>query len=330
MAYPLARAAVFASVVGAGALLSCVVPGGRELTVQVPRGLELFAPAPENNTLTGARVELGRRLFSDRALSVDRSVSCASCHRPNRLFADTVSVSPGVYGRTAKRNTPSLLNVAYARHLTWDGRSSTLEEQVLKPIQDPVEMDLSLDELVARLGAQDEYRTAFRRAYGEPVSADGVARALSAFLRTLRSGNAPLDRHRAGDPGAFSDSARAGFQLFVGKARCWLCHAGPTLADGEFHNTGVSARSRSDDSGRFKHTGDRADLRAFWTASLRNVDRTAPYMHDGSFATLEQVIDFYDEGGGPDALRDPDLRPLRLNSEEKSQLTAFLRSLSGT
>jgi len=329
MAHPLARTAAVAVAV-AGTLLICVVPSGRELTVPVPRGLELFAPTPANNTPTDARVELGRRLFSDRALSADRSVSCASCHRPDHVFADDVPASPGVYGRRGRRNTPSLLNVAYARHLTWDGRSSTLEEQVLKPIQDSVEMDLSLDELVARLGSQDEYRTEFRRAYGEPVSADGVARALSAFLRTLRSGDAPLDRHRAGDPGALSDSAGAGFQLFVGKARCWLCHAGPTLTDGDFHNTGVAARSGSDDLGRFTHSRDPTDLRAFRTASLRNVDRTAPYMHDGSFGTLEQVIDFYDEGGGPDALRDVDVRPLNLSPQEKSQLAAFLRSLSGT
>jgi len=206
-----------------------------------------------------------------------------------------------------RRNTPSLLNIAYARHLTWDGHSTTLEDQVLEPIQDPVEMDLSLDQ----------------------VTANGVALALAAYLRTLRSGNAPIDRQRAGDAGALSREAREGARLFTGKARCSRCHAGPLLTDGKFHNTGVTARSGSDDLGRYARTGQALDQRAFRTASLRNVDRTAPYMHDGSFATLEEVVEFYDGGGGPDIMRDADLRPLRLSAGDKAALAAFLRSLGG-
>jgi cytochrome c peroxidase len=275
-------------------------------------------------------VELGRRLFHDPVLSADRTISCSSCHRPDNSFADDVPVSPGVFGRHGHRNTPSLLNVAYVRHLTWDGRSRTLEEQVLKPIHDPVEMDLSLDELEERLQAATEYRGPFRRAFDEPVTADGVARALASYLRTLRSGDAPIDRFRAGDSAALSAQARAGHRLFVGKSRCSFCHWGPTFADGKFHNTGVAARSGDDDDGRYARTGASADLRAFRTASLRNVALTAPYMHDGSFATLEEVVDFYNDGGGPDVQRDADLRPLGLTADEKRSLLAFLHALTGT
>ncbi len=322
--------ALAAAVAASAVLHACAGSRGSGFGSEVPLGLEVYVPRPENNAPTQERVELGRRLFFDRALSVDRTISCSSCHRPEHLFADDKPVSPGVYSRRGHRNTPSLLNTAYRRHLTWDGRSSTLEEQVLKPIQDPVEMDLSLDSLVARLDADARYRAAFALAFDAPVSTDGIARALAAYARTLRSGDAPVDRFRAGEISALSPEARAGHRLFVGKARCSVCHGGVMLADEEFHNTGVAMRSRSDDSGRYSRTGQSADLHAFRTASLRNVALTAPYMHDGSFATLEEVIDFYDQGGGPDPQRDVELRPLRLSAAEKLSLVAFLHSLTGT
>jgi cytochrome c peroxidase len=316
-------------VAASASLLACAGSPGGSFAIDVPLGLELYAPVPEGSTLAEERVDLGRRLFLDRALSADRTVSCSSCHRRDHSFADDVSVSPGVYGRVGHRNTPSLLNIAYARHLTWDGRSTTLEEQVLEPIQDPVEMDLSLDRLVTRLDSSPAYREAFRHTFGDQVTANGVALALAAYLRTLRSGNAPIDRQQAGDSGALTREAREGARLFTGKARCSVCHAGPMLTDGKFHNTGVTARSGSDDLGRYARTGQARDQRAFRTASLRNVDRTAPYMHDGSFVTLEEVVEFYNGGGGPDIMRDADLRPLRLSAGDKAALAAFLRSLGG-
>jgi cytochrome c peroxidase len=310
-------------------MLGCGLRSSQSSTGDVPLGLELYAPVPEGSALTPARVALGGKLFSDPLLSADRAVACASCHRPDNAFADAVPVSPGVHGRVGIRNTPSLLNVAYARHLTWDGRSTTLEDQVLKPIQDPVEMDLSLEDLLRRLESNGNYRSAFRGAFDESVSSKNVALALAAYLRTLRSGDAPIDRFRAGDSSALSEQQKEGFQLFIGKARCAFCHAGPTLSDGLFHNTGVSARSASSDLGRFARTNDPKDRAAFRTASLRNVQLTAPYMHDGSIATLEEVVEFYDSGGGPDPQRDPDLRPLRLTVEEHNALLAFLRALGG-
>jgi cytochrome c peroxidase len=311
---------------GAG-LSGCGASGARSLEIPVPLGLELYAPVPDDNGPTREREELGRRLFEDPLLSADRTIACASCHRSGDAFADDTAVSRGVFGRTGHRNTPSLLNIAYARHLTWDGRSSTLEEQVLKPIQDPVEMDLSLDELMARLQSDADYREAFTSTFGAPASSNAVALALAAYLRTLRSGNAPIDRLIAGQGDALSREARAGFRVFAGKARCSFCHLGPLFTDSEFHNTGVTARSGSADQGRFARTGIGAERRAFRTASLRNVGVTAPYMHDGSFVTLDEVVDFYDRGGGPDPLLDVRIRPLQLSQEEKRSLVAFLRSL---
>jgi cytochrome c peroxidase len=328
--HPFTKAALAAVLAASAPLLGCASRArSTDFRIDVPRGLELYAPVPEGSVLTKERIELGEKLFSDPLLSADRTVACASCHRPDNAFSDAVPVSPGVYGRLGVRNTPTLLNVAYARHLTWDGRSSTLEEQVLKPIQDPVEMDLSLEELVRRLESNRAYRGRFVRAFGKGVSSEGVSLALAAFLRTLRSGDSPLDRFRTTDPDVLSLLERQGFQLFVGKARCAFCHAGPTLSDGEFHNTGVSARSGSSDAGRFARTGDESQRGAFRTPTLRNVAGTAPYMHDGSLATLEEVIEFYDGGGETNPNLDRDLRPLKLTEDETWAILAFLRALGG-
>jgi cytochrome c peroxidase len=295
-----------------------------------PLGLDLFAPVPESNPLSRGRVALGRRLFTDPLLSVDRSVSCASCHRPSHAFSDTVARSSGSHGRAGPRNAPSLLNAAYRDAFFWDGRATSLEEQVLQPIQDSLEMDLPMDQLVARLRADGAYRATFRREFGEEPNPKGIALALASFVRTLRSGDAAIDRFRNGDSTALSPLARRGFQLFVGRAGCSACHLGPLLSDGDFHNTGVAWRDGSwRDLGRFVVTRDSADRGAFKTPSLRNVARTAPYMHDGSIATLDAVIDFYDRGAGRNPNLDPVVRPLRLTPEERRSLLAFLESLSG-
>jgi cytochrome c peroxidase len=312
----------------AASTTACSAAGTTELRPHVPPGLELYVPMPEYNVLTRQRMELGRRLFFDATLSADGTVACASCHRPEHAFGDAVPISAGVHGRRGTRNAPPLLNVAWLRHLAWDGRSGTLEEQVLEAISDTLEMNSSLHQVVERLAAQRAYRRAFDVAYGEPVSASGVGRALAAFVRTLRSADTPYERFIAGDTAALDPLARRGFRVFVGRARCTTCHSGPLLSDGEFHNTGVAAFRGSDDDGRFRHTGDARDRGAFRTPPLREVARTAPYMHDGSFATLEDVIDFYDAGGHPNPHLDSLLRPLRLSVEEKLALATFLRALS--
>lgn len=323
--------AVAAALVGSAAL-HCT-SGSPPFRVTAPLGLDEFFPVPEENQLTPAKVELGRRLFFDPLLSADRRVACASCHRPEHVFADNAPRAVGVYGRVGKRNAPSLLNVAYGRVFFWDGRVDSLEQQVLRPIQDSLEMDLALDQLVARLHSDSNYRAAFRRVFGRDVTEGHAARALASYLRTLRSGDAPIDRFRAGDTTALSPDAQLGLRLFVGRANCAACHSGPIFSDEDFHNTGVSWGSG--DLGRFAVSGDETDRGAFNTPSLRNVACTAPYMHDGSMRTLDEVIDFYDRGAGvggqagvpPNRYLDPELRPLRLASREKAALHAFLKSL---
>lgn len=301
-----------------------------------PLGLDVHVPVPESNPLTPEKVALGRRLFFDPGLSADRSLSCASCHRPELAFADSVPVSPGLDGRMGSRNTPSILNVGYAGAFFWDGRVTSLEDQVVLPIQDPDEMGMELDEAVVRLEADPTYREAFRAAFGAGPSSERLARALASYIRMLRSGDSDVDRYRAGSLEALSETAGEGFRLFVGKARCATCHVGPTFSDDRFHNTGVAwkangegAEGQFSDPGRFSVTGDSVDLGAFKTPTLRNVVLTAPYMHDGSIETLEQVVEFYDAGGRANPHLDSEIRPLGLTEEERASLVAFLRALTG-
>jgi cytochrome c peroxidase len=295
----------------------------------VPLGLDLFAPIPSDNPLSRERVALGKQLFADPLLSADGRISCASCHQPRRSFSDTIRFSVGAHGRLGRRNAPSLLNAAYRDSFFWDGRVTSLEEQVLRPIQDSLEMDARLSDVETRLRSIPKYRRAFSRAFGEEPSTINISRALASYVRTLRSGDAPIDRFRAGDTTAVSPAARAGYQLFIGKAGCSTCHVGPLFTDGDFHNSGIAWRSdRYTDEGRAAVTGLPEDRGRFKTPSLRNVALTAPYMHDGSKRSLAEVVEFYDGGGQPNPELDPFIRPLRLTATEKDALVAFLEMLT--
>jgi cytochrome c peroxidase len=276
------------------------------LLLAIPLGLDLYLPAPEDNPLTPEKIELGRRLFFDRRLSRDGSISCSSCHDPERAFSDGRAIAVGVLGRQGRRNAPALINRGYGRSFFWDGRVATLEEQVLKPIQDPNEMDMTLLEAAAHVG----------------LSAAEISRALASYVRSILSGDSPFDRYINGDRAALSTEQQAGLQLFRGKANCTACHVGPNFTDERLHNTGVAWRD-----GRLADRG--AGRGDFKTPTLREITRTAPYMHDGSLATLEEVIEYYDRGGNRNPGLDPELRPLRLSVEERRSLLAFLRSLSG-
>jgi cytochrome c peroxidase len=290
-------------------------------------GLDLYRPVPIDNPLTPGKIALGRQLFHDRRLSRDGSRSCASCHDPTRGFAGTSAVPRGVGGARGTRNAPALLNRAWGTSFFWDGRVTTLEEQALEPILNPSELGLSREGLLA-LAQSDGYRHPFRAAFGSDPTIDHVARAIASYVRTIVAGDSPYDRYIAGDARALRDDARRGLGLFGGKAACGTCHSGPLLTDERFHNTGVTS-GRGGDPGRARVTGQPADLRAFKTPTLREIARTAPYMHDGSIATLSEVIDFYDGGGHPDPGLDPGIRPLDLNAREKRDLLAFLTALSG-
>jgi cytochrome c peroxidase len=283
--------------------------------VAIPLGLDLYLPAPESNPLTAENIELGRRLFFDRRLSRDGSVSCATCHIPNRAFSSPLAVSVGVGDRRGTRNVPALINRGYGRAFFWDGRTSSLEEQVLKPIQDPNEMDLTLEEASARVH----------------LDVPTISRALASYVRSILSGDAPFDRFINGDRSALSEEQQLGLRIFRGKGNCTACHIGPNFTDEQFHNTGIAWRDgRFTDDGRFVVSKKPRDRGAFKTPTLREIARTAPYMHDGSLATLEDVIAFYSEGGRPNPFLDPDIRPVRFSPEEKRALVAFLQSLNGS
>ena len=285
------------------------------LVLAIPFGLDLYMPVPEDNPITADKIELGRRLFNDRRLSRDRSVACASCHDPRRAFSDGRPVAIGVNGRLGRRSAPALINRGYGRAFFWDGRASSLEQQVLQPIQDQNEMDMTLAEASARVG----------------VSEADLSRALASYVRSILSGDAPFDRFVNGDRKALTAEQQAGLQIFRGKGNCTACHVGPTFSDERFHNTGVAWRDgRLHDEGRAGVTSLEADRGAFKTPTLREVARTAPYMHDGSLVTLDDVINYYDRGGNPNVGLDPELRPLKLTTDEKRALAAFLRALSGT
>ena len=281
----------------------------------IPLGLDLYMPVPEENPLTAEKIELGRRLFNDRRLSRNNSISCATCHDPQRGFATAEPIAIGVFGRQGRRNAPALLNRGYGRSFFWDARASTLEEQVLKPIQDPNEMDMTLEEAASRVS----------------LNTTDISQALSSYVRSILSGDSPYDRFINGERAALSAEEQAGLQIFRGKGNCTACHVGPNFSDERLHNTGVAWRDGQWlDPGRFTVTGNETDRGAFKTPTLREIARTAPYMHDGSLATLEEVIEFYDRGGNANPHRDPELRPLRLTVEEKQALVTFLRSLNGT
>ena len=275
--------------------------------LRIPLGLDAYIPIPEENPATAERIDLGQRLFTDIRLSRDGTLACASCHMPALAFTDGRRVAVGVFGRTGRRNAPALINRAWGRMFFWDGRVKTLEEQVLEPIRNPSEMDLPVDEAGRRVGLAEEE----------------LSRALASYVRSILSANSRYDRFVVGERTALLPEEQAGLQVFRGKANCTACHVGPTFTDERLHNTGVAwTDGRLTDPGG----GDGA----FKTPTLREIARTAPYMHDGSLATLEDVVDYYDRGGNRNPFLDAELRPLGLTRAEKQALIAFFASLSGT
>ena len=329
----LASATLVAVLLPTDAVASQVSPAPQH--PQPPLGLDLYMRVPDDNPLTPAKVALGRMLFFDSLLSEDQSLACATCHDPGRAFTDGRPVSVGVFGRRGTRNVPTLVNRTYGASFFWDGRITTLEEQVLQPIQDPKEMDITVGEVVVRLEHDRVYSDLFQTAFGREVNDGDLAKALASFVRTILSGDGPIDRHLNGDRDALTERQLQGLRLFRGKGNCTACHLGPTFSDEQFHNTGVAwSDGEWLDDGRFGVTGEETDRGRFKTPTLREIARTAPYMHDGSITTLEDVVEFYDRGGSSNPYLDPAIRPLRirplrLTADEKRALLAFLSSLSG-
>jgi cytochrome c peroxidase len=327
-----------------GGQVTLVTPPGTETgTLRVfgpfslPRRLaDMVMRVPADNPLTVEKIALGRRLFFETSLSSDRSVACATCHDPKRAFTDDRPLAVGVFERVGRRHSPALINRGFGQTQFWDGRAATLETQVLRPIEDRNEMDLSLEEAIARLTADEYYRAAFQTVFERPVSAEDLGRALASYVRSIRSGDAPYDRFIDGETDALSPEQQLGLRVFRTKGRCAFCHREPTFTDEQFWNTGVawsvdpaSQTGSYQDEGRFEVARTERLRGSFKTPTLREVARTAPYMHDGSLATLADVVDFYDKGGRPNRNLMPIIRPLGLTTEEKQALIKFLESLNG-
>lgn len=273
-------------------------------------------------------VALGRQLFFDPILSRDRTVSCASCHRPDRAFADDRALSVGIRGQRTDVNAPSLLNRALGEAFMWDGRAATLEAQVVLPIANPTEMDLGMEAAVTRLRASERYARLFESALGGPPTRDRIARALADFVRSLTYGDTPHDRFREGDVTALTAEEQAGLWIYESRGKCWRCHSGANFADERFHNTGVGVVDGVAPEGRAGHTGDEIHRGQFKTPTLRGLADSAPYMHDGSLATLEEVVEFYRRGGNDNAHLDAKMEPLELTDRDAANLVAFLKSIT--
>jgi cytochrome c peroxidase len=282
---------------------------------------------PEGNELRPERWALGKRLFFDPIMSSDRTVSCASCHLPERAFSDLRAFSPGVEGRPGTRNAPTLANIAYHPYFTRDGGVPTLEMQVLVPIQEHNEFDMNILEIAERLNNDSSFVKASWEAYGRAPDAFVITRSIACFERTMLSGNSQYDQFLNGKNGALNEAEKRGKDLFFSeKLACSQCHNGFNFTNYAFENNGLY--EDYPDPGRFRLTGKEEDLAQFKVATLRNVGVTAPYMHDGSLPTLEAVVEHYNSGGKNHPQKSPLLKPLNLTSQEKTDLVAFLKALT--
>lgn len=287
-----------------------------------------FSKTPQKIT----KERLGEMLFFDPILSEDSSISCASCHKPAFAFADTSAFSKGVHGRLGNRNTPSAMNVSARDFLFWDGRAASLEQQALGPIENPVEMNLKLSEAIKRLNRSKKYRNLFFTVYKTAPTTKTLASAIAAYERTLETSATPNDRWMNDEPNGMTDQQVRGRDIFRVKAKCFECHFSPDFTGDEFRSIGLFNGTTHNDSGRYNVTKNPADIGKMKVPGLRNVAMTAPYMHDGSFKTLREVIDYYDNPHAkmPDGInRDSVLaKPLGLTEQDKQDLEAFLLALT--
>lgn len=303
--------------------------GENAKTIDVPRGLQPIV-WPKDNPYSVEKAELGRLLYFDKRLSADETVACASCHVPQHAFAEPSTLSTGIRGQRGVRNSPTILNRAYSLAQFWDGRAATLEEQVKGPIVNPVEMGNTEEACVDRLRRVQGYRLLFMDAFGTPdFTMDHIAMAVATFERTLLSGNSPYDRYRDGDRKALNPAQARGMKIFFDKAKCDKCHEGLNFTSNSFRNIGIGMDKPNPDLGRYEVTKDPLDWGSFKTPTLREAANTAPYMHDGSLKSLDEVVEYYDKSGTWNKNLDHDIKPLKLTRDEKADLVAFLKSLSG-
>ena len=308
---------------------------------QTPPPVPLGLPPvqwPAENPYSREKAELGKSLYFDSRLSSDGTVSCASCHAPEKAFTDNAPFSTGIKMQKGGRSAPTVINRAYTTLQFWDGRARSLEEQAKGPLANPIEMTSEQSAIAAheavlgRIRQIPGYISLFEKAVGDKaVTLDQVAQAIATFERTVVSGNAPYDRYKAGDKTALTESQIRGMKLFFGKARCDSCHLGFNFSDESFMNIGIGwENGEPQDLGRFKVTGREEDKGAFKTPTLRDISLTGPYMHDGSMRTLEEVMEHYNKGGIKNPYLSQSMKPLGLTDEEQEDILDFLKhGLSG-
>jgi cytochrome c peroxidase len=327
----------------AGSAVAQETPGGAakpaketfkagSFSMELPLGLQAGAAyVPDNNPPTADKVVLGKLLYFDPRLSKDRTISCASCHNPFHGFTDPARTSKGVGGQLGGRNSPTVINRLFSKEQFWDGRAADLEEQAHGPLINPVEMGMPAHtQVVKRVQAIKGYAPLFEKAFGsKEITMARIAQAIASYERTVVSGNSPYDRYTAGDKDAMSASAVRGMELFNGKANCKTCHTGFNFTDESYHNLGVGMDKPKPDLGRYVVSKADSERGAFKTPTLRNVVQTAPYMHDGSEATLTEVVEFYNRGGVKNQWLSKEIKPLNLTPAEVTDLVAFLEALTG-
>ena len=311
-------------IVAAGCILAGFAPAQDKQPFATPAGLKPLS-IPDDNPLTVQKIELGKQLYFDPRLSIDNTVSCASCHDPAKGWSNGERFATGIKGQKGGRSAPTIINAAYQDFQFWDGRAHRVEGQALGPIQNPIEMGMKLDDLVVKLNKIAGYKQQFQSIFGTDVTTDGIAKAIASFERTVLSGDAPFDRYKAGDKSALSAAALRGFDVFFNKAHCSACHQGPNFTDGAFHNLGVGIDDSNPDIGRQSETKLLGDRGAFKTPTLREIARSAPYMHDGRFKTLEEVVEYYVKGCTANAQLDEEIFPLKLTPQQKADLVTFLK-----
>lgn len=291
---------------------------------------------PADNPYSKDKAELGRLLYFDTRLSSDRSVSCASCHEPQKAFTDRARFSTGIGKQLGGRSAPTVINRAYSTEQFWDGRAPSLEEQAKGPLANPLEMTAEKSADAAHKACVDclkgfpGYVRQFQKVFGTAdFTIDHVAKAIATFERTVYSGNSRFDRYKAGDKQALTAEQARGMDVFFNKAACDSCHLGFNFTDGSYVNIGIGMDRPSPDLGRFMVTKREEDKGAFKTPSLREIEHTGPYMHDGSLKTLEEVVEHYNKGGIKNPYLDQRLKKLNLTDEDKKDLVAFLKALGG-
>jgi cytochrome c peroxidase len=317
------------AVVAVSIAIAADTPKTSPKSIAVPLGL-LPIQWPKDNPYSPEKAELGRMLYYDVRLSADNSVSCGSCHAPAHGFTDGAAVSTGIKGQKGGRSAPTVINRAYSLAQFWDGRAATLEEQAVGPMANPIEMGNTHTAVVERLQAIAGYRPLFQKAFGtSQFTIDHVAKAIATFERTVLSGNSAFDRYNAGNKTAMTPQQIRGRDVYLNKAKCDQCHEGINFTTNAYHNIGIGMDKPNPDVGRYAVTKNDADWGAFKTPTLRDIARTAPYMHDGSLQTLKEVVDYYDKGGIKNKNLDEKLKPLNMTDQEKKDLVAFLHALNG-